>query len=84
MLKVAPEKSTITFTPDKAAHPQVLISGQAIPLDKTPRILGVHFETHFSFGTHALNVVMSCRNKLYPAHAGWLWLGLSEGDYEDV
>ena len=68
-LKIAPEKSSITFfTPDKArqsrVHPQVTISGQAIPLDKSPRILGVNFDTHFSFGTHALKIVKSCREKL--------------------
>ena len=69
MLKIAPEKSSITFfTPDKArqsrTHPLVYISGQAIPLDKNPRILGVHLDTHFSFGQHALKVVKSCRDKL--------------------
>ena len=80
MLNIAPAKCTITFfTPDKArqsrVHPQVLVAGQPIPLDKTLRILGVHFDTHFSFGTHAMNVVRSCREKLWTLRAlpgsGW-------------
>ena len=46
MLGIAPGKCTITlFTPDKArqsnTHPRVYVGGSLIPLDKTPRVLGV-------------------------------------------
>lgn len=80
MLSIAPDKCTITlFTPDKArqsqVHPQVLIGGQSIPLDKRPRILGVNFDTHFNFGAHATKVAKSCREKLRTLRAlagsGW-------------
>ena len=69
MLSIAPDKCTITlFTPDKArqsrVHPQVFIGGISIPLDKNPRILGVHMDTHFNFGSHATKVAKSCREKL--------------------
>ena len=69
ILSIAPGKSSITFfTPDKArqsnTHPQVLIKGTPIPLDKNPRILGVRLDPHFHFNAHAMVVVKSCRNKL--------------------
>ena len=69
MLKVAPEKCSITlFTPDKArqskTHPQVIVDGVPIPLDKSPRILGVHLDTHFSFNQHAQKVAKNCRSKI--------------------
>ena len=80
MLNIAPEKCSITyFTPDKAreskTHPQVFIDGRSIPLDKSPRILGVHFDTHFAFHVHAQKVVKSCRDKLRAlrALAGTSW-----------
>ena len=52
-LSIAPEKSTITlFTPDPAQakfHPQVLLDGVIIPLDKRPKYLGViHTTQHVS------------------------------------
>ena len=56
-------------------HPQVLINGEPIPLDKHPRILGVNFDTHFNFSSHATKVAKSCREKLRTLRAlagtGW-------------
>ena len=68
MLSIAPDKCTITyFTPDKArqskTHPQFLIKGRPISLDKTPRILGVRFDTHFSFNAHVMDIVKTIRSK---------------------
>ena len=65
MLNIAPEKSSITlFTPDKArqskTHPQVLIDGKVIPLDKNPRILGVRLDPPFHFNAYVMDVVKSC------------------------
>ena len=69
MLTIAPSKSTITlFTPDKARessiHPQVNIGGEPIPLAKTPKILGVRLDTHFSFAPHVKDVVRSAKERL--------------------
>ena len=79
-LSIAPEKSTITFfTPDKArqsrVHPQVFINGVAIPLDKTPKILGVRFDTHYNFSAHVMDVVKKTRSKYGILHglAGTGW-----------
>ena len=48
------------------AHPQVTIAGIAIPL---------RFDTHFSFSSHAMDVVRSSRDKLRTLRAlagsGW-------------
>ena len=80
MLQIAPEKCSITFfTPDKSRqskiHPQVSIARSAIPLDKTPRILGVRLDTHYTFSSHAMDVVRFCKNKLRTLRAlagsGW-------------
>ena len=84
MLRIAPDKSSITFfTPDKArqsrTHPQVTIAGTAIPLDKCPRILGVRFDTHFTFSSHAMDVVRSSQEN--PPRLGWFWLGLPEENF---
>ena len=64
ILVITPTKSSITLlTPDRAreskVHPQVFISGQVVPLDKTPKILGVRFYTHFCFDEHAKDIAAS-------------------------
>jgi hypothetical protein len=55
-LKVSPEKSTVTlFTPDKREaniHPQVKIHDVLVPLEKNPKLLGVTFDTTYTFSTH--------------------------------
>ena len=68
-LAIAPSKTKITlFTPDKSreskAFPKVYIDGNLIELNKNPRFLGVHFDTHFHFHKHAEEVAKSCRSKL--------------------
>ena len=54
------------FTPDMAresnAYPRVYLQDDTgnnleIPLNKRPRLLGVTLDTHFSFGTHAMEAV---------------------------
>ena len=69
MLRVEAPKSSITyFTPDRAresnVHPQVSIGGVFLPLLKNPKILGVHFDTHFCFHTHAKEKAKSVNQKL--------------------
>ena len=55
-LLVSAEKSTVTlFTPDtKEAkiHPAVEIKAQSIKLDKTPKLLGINFDTMYCFSHH--------------------------------
>ena len=55
-LSIAPQKSSVTlFTPDthqSRYHPQVKIGDALIPLNKNPKILGVKWDTHFTFGPH--------------------------------
>ena len=52
-----------------------MIAGTPIPLDKSPRILGVRFDTHFSISSHDMDVVRSARDKLRTLRAlagsGW-------------
>ena len=48
-LMVSPDKSTVTlFTPATAEakiHPEVKVQGQPVKLDKTPKLLGVTYDT---------------------------------------
>ena len=52
-LIVSAEKSTITlFTPDTLEfkiHPNIQVSGERVKLDQTPKLLGVTFDTMYTF-----------------------------------
>ena len=78
-LSLAPGKSTVSlFTLDthqSTLHPPVLLSGSQLPLDRTPRLLGVKFDTHFSFGPHCKEVASKARGKvsLLKSLAGSTW-----------
>ena len=67
-LIISPEKSTVTwFTPATAEanlHPEVTIKEKQIKLDKTPKLLGVTFDTMFCFGPHIRNTVTKAKKKL--------------------
>ena len=55
------------FTPDthqSRLHPQVTLDGDILRLDKTPKILGVTFDTHFTFANHAKEIAAKARSKL--------------------
>ena len=60
-LSIAPEKSSVTlFTPDthqSQYHPQVRIRDTLVPLDRSPKILGINWDTHLTFGPHARNTI---------------------------
>ena len=76
-------------TREHNVHPQVRIEEPAdlggvfgtvlvdrvVPLEKQPRILGVKFDTHFTFAPHAREVAKSCtqRLKVLKALAGTTW-----------
>jgi hypothetical protein len=55
-LVLAPEKSCITlFTPDPHQfhhHPQILLNGAILPLNKTPKYLGIFHDTQNNYSYH--------------------------------
>ena len=78
-LSIAPSKSTVTlFTPDthqSDLHPHITVCGAAIALEKRPKILGVTFDTHFTFSAHCKAVAEKARRKvaILKATAGSTW-----------
>ena len=76
---MSPEKSTVTlFTPDtKEAkiHPEVKVQDKLVKLDKTPKLLGVTFDTMYSFSHHIKNTVSRAKKKIniLKALAGTGW-----------
>ena len=60
-LAIAPQKSSVTqLTSDTHQipfHPQVRIGDVVAPLNRTPKILGVTLDTHFTFGSHVRDCV---------------------------
>ena len=67
-LIVSPEKSTVTlFTPDTKEvqiHPQVKLNDHLVPLCKTPKLLGVTFDSMLTFSEHVKKAVSSTKNKI--------------------
>ena len=78
-LKVSPEKSTVTlFTPDtKEAkiHPDVQINNTKVPLEHFPKLLGVTFDTMFTFHKHVKNITSSAniKNNMLKSLTGSDW-----------
>jgi len=78
-LAIAPHKSSVTlFTPDthqSQHHPQVSIKGVPIPLNRTPKILGITLDTHLTFGPHIRTTISRATTslKLLKALAGTTW-----------
>ena len=60
---IAPQKSSVTlFTSDthqSRLNPQVRIGDAVALLNRTPKILGVTLDTHFTFGPHARPAIVS-------------------------
>ena len=75
-MKISTGKSTVTlFTPDHAqstVHPDVQLLGDRLPLDKSPKILGVRLDTYFSFSHHIKDTNSKARryNSILKAFAG--------------
>ena len=67
-LKVSPEKSTTTlFTPDTREvyiHPQVMLNGQLVPLERNPKLLGVIYDPMFTFSKHVTTTVDKAKKKI--------------------
>ena len=78
-LAIAPQKSRVTlFTSDthqSQLHPQVRISDAVAPLNRTPKILGVTLDTHFTLDSHARDCVERASRALnvMKALAGSSW-----------
>ena len=78
-LSIAPHKSSVTlFTPDthqSHLHPKVKIGDYVIPLNRTPKILGVTWDTHLTFAAHARDITARSASSLRisKALAGTNW-----------
>ena len=63
-----PIKSSVTlFTPDthqSHLHPKVKIGDDVIPLNRTPKILGVTWDTHLTFAAHARDIIARSASSL--------------------
>ena len=78
-LVISPEKSTVTlFSHDPAEYktrPNIQVKDQQIRLDKTPKLLGITFDTMHTFSNHVKNTITMCNSKLniLKALAGTSW-----------
>jgi hypothetical protein len=62
-----PKCSTTLFTPDfhqSNYHPKIFINNTQLPLNKSPKILGVTFDTHHTFRQHTSNVHSKAKKRL--------------------
>ena len=78
-LKVSPTKSTATlFTPDtKEAkiQPEIKMRGEVVPFEPNLKLLGVTFDTMYTFSKHAKLTADKAKSKvnLMKALAGSTW-----------
>ena len=78
-LLISAPKSTVTlFTPDPFQarfHPKIALADAILPLERTPKILGVLLDTSFAFHHHFEYVAnrVSKRNNILKALAGTSW-----------
>ena len=78
-LAISSPKSTVTlFTSDKRqsyTHPHITLHNTPLPLERRPRILGVVFDTHFTFSPHIKSIIhrASPRLNILRALAGTNW-----------
>ena len=78
-LTLSATKSTVTlFTPHKQEaniHPPIRINNADLPLDKNPRILGIQFDTFYTFAKHARSTAKRTqhRNNILRALTGTTW-----------
>ena len=78
LLLSAPKSSVTLFTPDthqSHLQPIVPVLGSPLPLDRTPRVLGVKLDTHFTFSPHISDIANKASNRLniLKALAGSNW-----------
>ena len=67
-LLVSAEKSTVTlFTPNNKevqTHPQIFVDGTLVKLEREPKLLGVTFDTMYTFSKHAKNTASKGKKKI--------------------
>ena len=78
LLISAPKSTVPLFTPEtKQAkyHPDIKIAGSQLPLNRSPKILGVHLDTCLTFNVHCSQAAtrVSNRNNVLKALAGTTW-----------
>ena len=78
LLISAPQSTVTLFTPEtKQAkyHPDIKIAGSQLPLNPSPKILGVHLDTSLTFNVHCTQAAtrVSNRNNVLKALAGTTW-----------
>ena len=77
---IALPKSGVTmFTSDTHQswfHPQVPIGDLVAPLKRTPKILGVTLNSHFTFSSHARDCVEQASRAEHHESPSWVELGL--------
>ena len=62
-----PKCSTTLFTSDNhqsSYHPKIFINNSQLPLNKMPKLLGVSFDTHFTFRHHVNNINSKAKSRL--------------------
>ena len=78
-LLISAPKSTVTlFIPETKQvkyHPYINIAGSQLPLNRSPKILGVHLDTSLTFNVHRTQAAtrVSNRNNILKALAGTTW-----------
>jgi hypothetical protein len=78
-LLVSAEKSTVTlFTPwskEAKTHPEIMVNGNQVPLERKPKILGVTHDTMYTFSDHCSKTAarMKQRNSVLKALTGTTW-----------
>ena len=84
-LLVSPEKSTVTlFTPSTHefnVHPKIYVQDKEVELEKTPKLLGVKFDTMYTFSHHVKDAICKAKNRLniLKSLAGSAW-----GQYKET
>src|SRR6201990_608897 len=67
-MSASSEKSSITLIIidryQSSLHPQVKLNNTLIPLNKFPKILGLTYDTHFTFSKHIENITNTAKRKL--------------------
>ena len=67
-MAVSIAKSSVTLlTPhfrETDEHPTVSLNGEPLPLNKTPKILGLHFDPHMNFGYHSDKVSARAQSRI--------------------
>ena len=87
LLISAPKSPVTLFTPDTAQahyHPAVKIEGSRLPLERSPKLLGVYLDTFFSFNYQCGQVATRVKKKKQrPEGTGRHKLGATEKDTTD-